>query len=178
VGDFNRDTLVDIAAPVTGGPSEVRSGVVIFPGLTKNSWGSPRYYMGDPETSPRALVAARFNSDTYPDLAVSYYRDTLKFLLNTSPGGCAPPSLSPYVKICWPSTTAVAAPFTISTSARYDGQTITYMRAYVDGVARCENSTAMLACKVSAVRGTHTITVNAWTNTGTVIKTSRTFTVQ
>lgn len=177
VADFNLDGLPDLAISLGEGAPETKPGFVIFPGTSLNNWGNGKYFFTDAEEGfANALTAARLSRDVRPDLVFGIDRE-LKVLLNTTT--CTPPTTSPAVNICAPSGTGEAiSPVIINTSARWDGRNITYVRAYVDGVAKCGNVGPNLACNVSLTSGMHSLTVNAWTGSGEVITARRTFLVK
>jgi hypothetical protein len=94
------------------------------------------------------------------------------------PTSCSAPAATPAIHVCSPTSGAtVTSPVTISATARWDGKTITEMKAYVDGVLKCSSATKTISCSVAIGTGTHGLVVNTWNSTGALIQSKSTFTV-
>lgn len=95
------------------------------------------------------------------------------------PTSCSAPATTPAIHVCTPAPSAtVASPVTISATARWDGATITAMKAYVDGTQECSSATQTLSCSVAVAAGTHALTVNTWNSSGALIQAKSTFTAR
>ena len=97
--------------------------------------------------------------------------------VTTSTGSCTP--TASVVTICSPTTGAtVASPVNFQAVAGApSGQTITAMKLYIDSIAKFQSASGTLSTSQAIANGLHSITINAWTNTGTVLKASETITV-
>lgn len=95
-----------------------------------------------------------------------------------APSSCSAPATTPAIHVCAPVTgSTVTSPVKISATARWDGKTITAIKAYFDGVAKCSSAGKTLSCTATAAAGTHSLIVNTWNSTGAVIQAKATFTV-
>lgn len=98
---------------------------------------------------------------------------------STTPTPCSTPATTPAIHICSPAAgSTVTSPVTISATARWDGETVTLMKAYVDGVATCSSASKNLSCTSTVAAGTHGLTVNTWNSTGALIQAKSSFAVQ
>jgi hypothetical protein len=96
-----------------------------------------------------------------------------------SVGGCALPAANQSISICSPASGAtVNSPVAISTRARWDGQSITFSRVYIDNTKRCESPGSSVSCSVTLSPGAHNMSVVTWISTGAYLKTTRSFTIQ
>jgi Bacterial Ig domain len=83
------------------------------------------------------------------------------------------------VKICQPAAGAtVTSPVAIDAAATAaSGQTITAMKVYIDNVSQFLTNSGHLQTSLTIAAGTHSLVVNAWSNTGVVTKSGETITV-
>lgn len=83
------------------------------------------------------------------------------------------------VLICSPANGAtVSSPVNVQAAASAPaGQVITAMRLYIDSVAKFTSSSGTLSTSQAVANGSHTLVVNAWTNTGAVFSSRVTITV-
>ncbi len=84
------------------------------------------------------------------------------------------------VTICSPagSNEAPGTPLHFVAAARSDGNTITGMIVYADGKEIQRTSANYIDFQASLAPGTHLLVVNAWDNTGSLMQSSRTVTIQ
>jgi len=85
---------------------------------------------------------------------------------------CSPSGVAGTVNICTPTAGAtVSSPVTFQAAATPpSGQVITAMRLYVDNIALITVQSNTLNTSQSLANGGHGVTINAWTNTGSVIQ--------
>jgi len=84
------------------------------------------------------------------------------------------------VTICSPgsSNAAPGTPFHFVAAARSDGHTITAMIVYADGKEIQRTFANYMDFQAKLAPGTHSMVVNAWDNTGTLMQASRIVTMQ
>jgi hypothetical protein len=92
-------------------------------------------------------------------------------------GGCTSSSTLPFVSLCTPSNGAtVSSPVTINATAK-SSHTVSFIQAYVDGVAKATQTGATLNTSLPMSAGTHRLTVQAKDSSGAVFKTTINITV-
>ncbi len=84
------------------------------------------------------------------------------------------------VTICSPgsSNSAPGAPFHFAAAARSDGNTIAAMIVYADGKEIQRTFSSYIDFQAALAPGTHSMVVNAWDNSGTLMQASRVVTIQ
>lgn len=87
-----------------------------------------------------------------------------------TPTGCTPGTTSPSVTICSPANGAtVSSPVTVIAATR-DTNPVSFIQAYVDGVAKVTQSGGFLNAQIVMTTGTHRLTVQAKDSTGVIFK--------
>lgn len=118
----------------------------------------------------RTMLEA-FGDTSYPGLATSAKPMSDFFGASSGTGGGA-------VAISSPAAGATSSdPVNVVASiAGVSG--VTAMKVYVDGVSKYQTSLASINTSLTLAAGTHSMTVKAWTSSGTVYSKSETFSVQ
>lgn len=95
---------------------------------------------------------------------------------------CNSPSTTPAINICSPGQgSTVGSPVTVSAKVRWDGNTVTHVRVYVDNVAKYDApnpANNAIHTQIALPAGAHRMVIVAWNSSGAAITAERTFTVQ
>ena len=111
------------------------------------------------------------------DMNGAVHQTIVNFTVGGS-SGCSAPS-SAGVLICAPASGAtVSSPVAISAAANGGSNSISGMKAYIDGTQVAASTNGSLSGSAAEAAGTHKLTVNAWNTAGTLFQSSVTFTVK
>ncbi len=113
-----------------------------------------------------------------PKLVVTLLLLIFTFSLAAAQTPCPLSTVSPSVTICTPTNgSTVTSPFQVWAGTTDTAHPVTAMKVYLDFVVVYSVSANVVNTTLSAAAGSHHLTVNAWDSSGTVFKTSLTFTV-
>jgi hypothetical protein len=188
VADFNGDGYNDIATDYYANGNNVTT-YPFFSILNGSSTGafteSQRWSLGDPSTySPDGIIAADFNGDGKPDIALLNYNmasgiNTLYIYTNTmgtSTTGCNVPTQTNTNIICAPTKGSTdTSPVTVSAASNVTGFTLN--RLYLDNNSVYQTSSPIVNTQISAGGGNHTLVLVSYNNLGKAFSTTTNFTV-
>ena len=188
VADFNGDGYNDIATDflnnsITGIPIPYLS---ILNGSSTGAFTeSQRWSLGDGSTySPEGIVAADFNGDGKPDIALLNFDmangiNTLYIYTNTmgtTTTGCNVPTQTNTNIICEPIKGSTdTSPVTVSAASNVTGFTLN--RLYLDNNAVYQTASPIVNTQINAGGGNHTLVLVSYNNLGKAFTTSTYFTV-
>ena len=81
-------------------------------------------------------------------------------------------------RVSYAAIMAPAYPVTLNAQVQYNTATVTAMRAYLDNTVVARSSGPSIYANISASRGTHLLTIQAWDTTGALYKIQQTVNVQ
>jgi hypothetical protein len=169
---------VQISASANGGGKAITAMKAYIDGVQVASSGGNQLIA----SIPTATGAHRLNVNAW-NAAGTVFTFSGTFTVGSGgtpppPGSCSAPTTTPAINICAPlPSQSVSSPVNILASARWDGKTISHMRVYVDNVARCDSGNSNISCQVALPVGSHSLTVNTWNTTGTVMTKTQSFIV-
>jgi hypothetical protein len=113
------------------------------------------------------------------DTAGTIFKQTIYITVSTTGGGCTASTVSPSVTICSPANNAtVSSPVAVKALTTDTAHTVSYVQAYVDGVAKVTQQGATLSTSIAMTSGAHRLTVQAKDSAGTIFKQTVNITVQ
>ncbi|MGE5110340.1 MAG: FG-GAP repeat domain-containing protein [Acidobacteriaceae bacterium] len=176
--DFNGDHIYDAAVGFTESPDSCCTpdtpGIAILSGASSGTFSeSQRWKVGG---YPYGTVAADFNGDGKPDLAVITHNESsganaLLLYLN-QPASCSAPS-SAGVHVCSPvAGQTYASPVTVLATGKASSGSVAHMELWIDGKKVGQYSGSQINTKVSLASGQHRLVVVEVESSGSYIKSS------
>jgi nitrogen fixation protein FixH len=115
------------------------------------------------------------------DSAGAVFKQTVYVTVSSSGGGgsCTASTISPSVTICTPANNStVASPVAVKALTTDTAHPVSYVQAYVDGVAKVTQTGGTLNASIAMTSGAHRLTVQAKDSAGTIFKQTYNITVK
>ncbi|HEU5402742.1 MAG TPA: FG-GAP-like repeat-containing protein [Terriglobales bacterium] len=178
--DFNGDHVYDAAVGFTESPDSCCTpdtpGIAILNGNSTGTYSeSQRWKIGG---YPYGTVAADFNGDGRPDLAVITHNDSsganalLVYLNQPASSTCTVPSTAG-VHVCSPvAGDTYASPVTVLATGKASSGSVAHMELWIDGKKVGQYSGSQINTTVSLAAGQHRLVVVEVESSGSYIKSS------